>query len=173
MIPLFLRTNMKLKHRYNIIDVAVLPTDATFIIQDCYAKEEDGLLYIWNMRCLRWVCKHQSLAEFNDYWVMESHEYTLGQIVYVELKSSRAYRGGFKTYGDFEDVEYCVYRDWDDNYKISLFKAIPKGFKGPEKKTRYSGGECVTIRKELYPQLDTLVGDQILMVQPVSKGTHQ
>ena len=158
---------MKIKQRF---EISPLPDDATFLIDGDLGKIENDLLYIWNRRTLVWICKGKSLAEFNNFWSLEYHEYSLGQIVYAELIHSNGYKHGFKTFGYYGSVEYCVFRDWDDNYKISLFKAVKKGFKGERGKYRYSGGPCVVIRSELYPQLEELVGDNRIMVPPIDTG---
>lgn len=160
---------MKIKHRYKIEPLPVIPNGSQFIINGRYAKVENDILHLWYKVNNVWNSTNQTLAEYNDYWVPESHEYGLSQIMYMELSCFSAYRHGFK-YGGCDNVKYCIFKDWDDEYKISLYQAKPKGFKGVEKNPRYSGGASVTIRKNLYPQLDELVGDQILMVKPNGNG---
>lgn len=151
----------------------IIPSDATFIIGKRYAKIENDILFLWSKTDDIWDSTNKTLSEFNDYQIPESNEYTLGQIMYVELRYFKAEYSGFIYYGfQTPDTTYHVFKDWDGKYKISLFKPIAKGFKGKEGRTRYSGGATVTIRPSLYPQLDELVGDNIVECIPVSSGLN-
>lgn len=158
------------KQRYIIESLPVIPADATFIINKRYAKIENDILFLWNKVSEGWDSTNKTLSEVNDYQVSEYHEYTLGQIMYRELHFAKADYSGFNYRYSYSETQYHVFKDWDDEYKISLFKPIAKGFKGKDRKTRYGGGAIVVIRSELYPQLDELVGDNIVECIPSQYG---
>lgn len=156
---------MKTKSRYDVYEI---PSGATHVISRRYAKILDNILYIWQSDVVGWVSTGKTLVEYNDYQVFEYHEYPLDLIMFVELKERRMRsRSGFDL--NNSDQEYWIFRDWDNEYKISLYKPKIKGFKGVDKRDRYSGGETIIIRKELYPQLDDMVGNNILGLLPNSK----
>lgn len=85
---------MLTKQRYEIKPLPIIPEDASFMIRDRYAKVENDILFLWDKMEIEWASCEKSLSEYNDYEVLESHEYNPSQIMYAELKNLKFYCGG-------------------------------------------------------------------------------
>lgn len=148
--------NMKKCLFFEKSELPIIPDGAQFLLGTMYSKIVGDILYRWIDG--EWQSTNESYEVFNHYYELELSEYNLGNIVWNVIRNN--YKSSFKL-----DTEksYHVFRDWDLMYKISIYEPIEKGHKCG--RVRYSGGECIVIGNE-YPQLDELVGDDIVLVKP-------
>lgn len=157
------------KQKHKINPLPFVPEDAEYMLDHIFAKEVDGILHVW--RCLNsqpqngsWVNTNKTLTEYNDYLDYEEHEFPLSKILYESFR--QAYRSTFVNTHSYSPNKYYVFKNWDEEFYVSYYKPKAKGFKGAEKRTRYGAGEVLKLDKEKYPQLEKLVGDEIVTDRP-------
>lgn len=162
------KLNMITKQKHKILTLPYIPLGSQFMLDSTYAKEVDGILHLWD--CFfkqpengKWVSKNKTLTEYNNYLVKETHEYTtLQQVLYDAFSNN--WRGAFTN--AFSGRKFYIFKNWDEEYYVSFYTPKAKGFKGDKKRIRYGAGECLKLDKSKYPQLDKLVGENILIDRP-------
>ena len=154
---------MILKQRYEIKDLPVIAKGSQFILGDRYAKIENGTLWLCHYKSIKleefWMDTEKTLEEYNNYYIKEVKEYNIKEILAHGIKT--IYTGSFS--GINHDT-YYIFKDWDETYKVSYIKPIIKGTKGMNNRIRYGAGETMSLCGFTYPQLEELVGDNVVVV---------
>lgn len=130
--------------RMSVQPLPTVPEGSQFIIGHNYGKiDEIGHLNIWSPNSKTWVSKEKTLEEFNDYYIKDTHEFSLRD--YVKEKYNHRFDKDFYFYHDqVKDKYYSSY-----NQPVVKGWSIRNGVKTPHLRA----GEVIEIRKEKYPQI--------------------
>ena len=146
---------MFIRQRYDVNPLPSIPTKAKFCLGKQFAYEEDGVLYLYNVKKEQWISTEKSLSKYNDYIEWESHELkSLYEIIKHDSKISEM--KGWYTKIEYGDI--YIYQDWDNKIYYTYNKPVAKGFKGEQKRIKYRAGECKEIMAYKYPQALELMG---------------